>query len=174
MDHAQPCVGTAAQQSAMSHACTTAQQWTPHLPSTLRTACRWASQSALSSALPPPVRLTCGRLLPGAAALVACRTGLCPASASRVVQLMLRWVAFTIRAMLMMAVIAYAVGFAVRCHFVSLSSGPTVTDLCAAMSDSLQHPAPVCSLLVSVCTFAPGTFAPSINQTTDCLFFQLH
>lgn len=67
------------------------------------------------------------------------------------------------------AVSACAIVSAVLCHFVSLSSGLTVTQLYPAISDSLQHPEPVCSLRVSVCTFAPDTFAQSINQTTDCL-----
>lgn len=68
----------------------------------------------MSSALPHLVRLTCGRLLPGAAALAACRTGLCLVSASRVVQLMLRWVAlhfamFRWQSSLMLLVLLYCV-----------------------------------------------------------------
>lgn len=94
--HAHPCVDPVAQHRAMSHACTMVLQWMPPQMSSLRTACLWASPSAFSPALPPPVSPTCGARRPGATAPAASRTGLCPASVSRVARQMVRYVCYLI------------------------------------------------------------------------------
>lgn len=90
--HAHPFVAPVAQHRAMSHACTTVLKWMPAQMSTLRTACLWASRSVFSPALPHPVSPTCGARRPGITAPAASRTGLCPASVSRVALQMVRYV----------------------------------------------------------------------------------